>query len=82
MAESLSMNHRLRIVDLAAGVSRVAAGPSNRGSATIMVVLGIVLIAVLFGCLVSLHAVQSAPVGWEDDHGFHRSDTNISEGQV
>jgi hypothetical protein len=26
--------------------------------------------------------VKSAPVGWEDDHGFHRSDTTISKGQV
>jgi hypothetical protein len=44
-----------------------------------MVVLGIVLVAVLLGCLVSLGAVKSAPVGWEDDHGFHRSDTTISK---
>jgi hypothetical protein len=72
------MNHRLRIVDLASGVSRVAASPSNRGSATIVVVLGIVLIALLFGCLVSLYAAKNAPVGWEDDRGFHRSDTTLS----
>ena len=76
------MNHRLRIVDFASGVSRVAASPSNRGSATIMVDLGIVLIALLFGCLVSLYAAKNAPVGWEDDRGFHRSDATISKGQA
>jgi hypothetical protein len=47
-----------------------------------MVVLGIVLIAVLLGCLVPLYAMKNAPVGWEDDGGFHRSDATISKGQA
>jgi hypothetical protein len=76
------MNHRLRIVDLATGVSRVAAGPGNRGSATVTVVVGIVLIAVLLGCLVSLYALKNAPVGWEDARGFHRGDTTMPQGKA